>query len=300
MKHKKAVVTGGAGFIGSHLVDGLVEAGYETHVIDNLCAGKRELVNPKATLHVSDVRDLAGMGPLFDGADIVFHLAALPRVQDSIDDPDLTHEVNVTGTLNVLLAASRAKVRRLVFTSSAATYGDQDKLPLSEDSEPTPKSPYGLHKHIGELYAKLWNSVYGLETVSLRYFNVYGPRQSAEGSYPLVIAKFMDLRKKGKPLTITGTGEQTRDFVHVSDIVRANLLAAESPKVGTGEVINIGSGIETSVREIAALIGGPVEHVPARLEPSRSVASVGKALELLGWRAEVDLKDGIDGLLKLG
>lgn len=293
MIQKKAVVTGGAGFIGSHLVDGLVEAGYDVHVIDNLCAGKKEHIDPKAKLYIKDIRSFVEIAPIFEGADVVFHLAALPQVQGSIDDPATTHEVNVTGTLNVLMAASRAKVRRFVFTSSAAVYGDQDTMPLSEEMESTPKSPYGLHKYIGEIYSKLWNTVYGMETVSLRYFNVYGPRQSVDGSYPLVIAKFMDLKKKGKPLTIVGTGEQTRDFVHVSDIVRANLRAAESSNVGKGEVMNIGSGKETSVKAVAELIGGMVEYIPARFEPSHSVASIARAKEYLGWEPSMTLEKGI-------
>ncbi len=295
--NKKVVVTGGAGFIGSNLVDGLIAAGYDVHVIDNLIAGKKEQVNPKATLHIKDICSVSDIEPILKNTDVVFHLAALPRVQDSIDNPAQVHEVNVTGTLNMLVASSKAKVRRFIFTSSAAVYGDQQDLPLKESHIPTPKSPYGLHKQIGEQYARLWNELYGLETVSLRYFNVYGPRQSAQGSYPLVIAKFIDLKKQNKPLTITGSGEQTRDFVHVSDIVAANIAAAENKSIGKGEVINIGSGVETSVKTVASTVGGQIEYIAARVEPSRSVADVSLAAKLLQWKSKVDFKKGIADLL---
>jgi UDP-glucose 4-epimerase len=293
----KAVVTGGAGFIGSNLVDKLIEKGYDVHVIDNLVAGKKENVNPKAIFHQADICDLEAIKPIFVGADFVFHLAALPRVQDSIDNPIETDKVNVGGTLNVLVAARDTGLKKVILSSSAATYGDQATLPLREDMAATPKSPYGLHKFIGEEYLKLFSEVYKLPTVSLRYFNVYGPRQSAQGSYPLVIAKFMDLRKQGKPLTITGTGNQTRDFVHVHDIARANIMAAESGNVGKGEVINIGSGVATSVNDIAKLIGGPIEHIEARLEPQNSLADTTLAKELLGWSPTILLDKGIQELL---
>jgi len=293
---EKVVVTGGAGFIGSNLVNGLVEKGYKVHVIDNLVAGKKELVNPQAVFHQIDIRSLEDIQKIINGAKYVFHLAALPRVQGSIDDPLGTDEVNVGGTLNVLIAAKNAGVKKIVFSASAAAYGDQTELPLRETMETAPKSPYGLHKVIGEQYLKLFSEIYQLPTVSLRYFNVYGPNQSAEGSYPLVIAKFMDLKKKGLPFTITGTGEQTRDFVHVSDVVRANIMSAESEKVGKGEVINIGSGKGTSVKEVAEMIGGPIQYIEARLEPKDSIASIARAKELLGWEPKTSLEEGIKAL----
>lgn len=293
----KVIVTGGAGFIGSNVVDALIEKGYEVHVIDSLIAGKKENVNAKAIFHQADIRNLNEIQPLIEGADFVFHLAALPRVQDSIDNPIETDAVNVGGTLNVLVASKNAKVKKVVFSSSAATYGDQETLPLKETMPATPKSPYGLHKFIGEEYLKLFNEVYGLPTVSLRYFNVYGPRQSAQGSYPLVIAKFIDLKKAGQSLTITGTGNQTRDFVHVYDIANANILAAESATVGKGEVINIGSGKSYSVNDIARLIGGPTQFVEARLEPQNSLADISLAQTILSWNPQVKLEEGIQTLL---
>lgn len=293
----KVIVTGGAGFIGSNVVDALIEKGYEVHVIDSLIAGKKENVNAKAIFHQADIRNLNEIQPIITGADFVFHLAALPRVQDSIDNPIETDAVNVVGTLNVLVASKNAKVKKVVFSSSAATYGDQETLPLKETMPATPKSPYGLHKFIGEEYLKLFNEVYGLPTVSLRYFNVYGPRQSAQGSYPLVIAKFIDLKKAGQSLTITGTGNQTRDFVHVYDIANANILAAESATVGKGEVINIGSGKSYSVNDIARLIGGPTQFVEARLEPQNSLADISLAQTILSWNPQVKLEEGIQTLL---
>src|SRR3989338_4109508 len=268
----KIVVTGGAGFIGSHLVDALVERGFKVHVIDNLSAGKKENVNKKAVLHIADIRNLKEIKPIIRGADYVFHLAALPRVQYSIENPEETHDVNVSGTLNVLFAAKDGGVKRVIYSASSSAYGDQKRMPLLENMPAAPKSPYGLQKYIGELYCRLFSEVYGLPTVSLRYFNVYGPRFNPEGPYALVIGKFILQRKLGQPLTITGDGKQTRDFTHVSDVVRANLLAMESKKVGRGESINIGAGNNQSIHHIAELIGGPVELISARFEPRHTLA----------------------------
>jgi UDP-glucose 4-epimerase len=172
-------------------------------------------------------------------------------------------------------------------------------MPLIESMEARPKSPYGLQKYVGELYARLWSEVYGLPTVSLRYFNVYGPGASDEGAYALVIARFLKQRRAGEPMTITGDGSQTRDFTHVRDVVRANLLAAQSNTVGTGEVINIGAGRNASVNRIAELIGGPTVFVPARLEPHDTLADNQKAKKLLGWQPEVPLEEGIAELKQL-
>jgi UDP-glucose 4-epimerase len=289
----KVVVVGGAGFIGSHLTDALVTSGYDTHVIDNLANGKKERVHPKATLHVLDIRNLDEIKPVFKNAVYVFHLAALPRVQYSIEYPLETHDVNVTGTLNVLIASKEAGVKKVIYSASSSAYGDQAKMPLTEDMLPRPMSPYGLHKYIGEHKCRVWSIVYGLPTVSLRYFNVYGPGASAEGAYALVIAKFLKQRAEGKPMTITGDGKQTRDFTHVRDIVRANILAAEAATVGKGEVINIGAGNNASVLKVAELIGGPVEHIAPRLEPHDTLADNSLARKLLGWEPSVTLEDGI-------
>lgn len=289
----KVIVTGGAGFIGSHLVNALVGRGDEVHVVDNLSTGKRERLNPKAALHEIDIRELDKLAPAFDGAEYVFHLAALPRVQPSMEDPVTTNAVNADGTLNVLVAARDAKVRRVVYSASSSAYGDQEKLPLTEDMPARPLSPYGLQKHISELYCRLFHQIYNLGTVSLRYFNVYGPGASTEGAYALVIGKFLAQRKNGEPMSIVPDGTQSRDFTHVRDVVRANILAAESEKAGRGEVMNIGGGQNHSVLEIAELIGGPKIFIEPRLEPKHTLADISKARELLGWSPQVKFEDGI-------
>lgn len=295
----KVIVTGGAGFIGSNLVDALVERGFNVHVIDNLSNGKRKNVHKKATLHVLDITDLKAIRPLFKGARYVFHLAALPRVQYSIENPAQTNKTNVEGTLNVLISSVEAKVKRVIYSASSSAYGDQKIMPLKENMTPAPKSPYGLQKYLGELYCKLWNEVYGLPTVSLRYFNVYGPRYNSEGAYALVIGQFLKQRSEEKALTVTGDGRQTRDFTHVRDVVRANILAMKSQKVGRGEVINIGAGNNQTINRVAELIGGSVRHIPSRLEPKHTLADNSLARKLLGWKPEVKFEDGIKELKSL-
>ncbi len=294
---KKVLVVGGAGFIGSHLTDALVAAGHEVHVLDNLAGGKKENVNSQAIFHLADIRNLEEIKPLFKDIEWVFHLAALPRVPYSIEHPVETNDTNVSGTLNVLVAAKEAGVKKLIYSASSSAYGDQPILPLVETMPANPKSPYGLQKYIGELYCRVFSMVYGLPTVSLRYFNVYGPRYNAEGAYALVIGKFIEQKKRGEPLTITGDGEQTRDFTNIKDIVRANILAAESNNVGQGEVMNTGGGNGVSVNRIAELVGGEVIHIPARLEPRDSLADNSLAKKLIGWEPQVKIEDGIAELL---
>ena len=299
MSKIKVIVTGGAGFIGSHLADALVKKGFEVHVVDNLATGKKENINPKAVFHKADIRRLEKIKPIFKNARCVFHLAALPRVQPSIQDPKTTHEVNTTGTLNVLIAAKDAQVKRVVYSASSSAYGDQKIFPLKENFPASPLSPYGLQKYIGELYCRLFSQIYGLETVALRYFNVYGPRAVAEGAYTLVIGRFLKQRQLNKPMTIVPSGKQSRDFTHVRDVVRANILAMESDKVGRGEVINIGGGHDRSVNEVAKLIGGPTVFVEPRLEPRRTLADITRAKELLGWEPQIKFEKGIEELKKI-
>lgn len=295
---QKVVVTGGAGFIGSHLVEALIEKGFQVDVIDNLVAGKREQVDPRATLRVVDIRDLDAIAPIIEGAQAVFHLAALPSVPYSIENPGETHEVNVTGTLNILLASARGKVKRVIYSSSSAVYGDQEVLPICEDARGEPKSPYGLHKRMSEEYMALFAELYGVETVSLRYFNLYGPRQKSEGAYASVIAKFIACRNSGEPLPVVGDGTQTRDFVHVADVVRANISAMESGHVGKGEVVNIGGGVGLSVIEIARLVGGRTKNIPPRVEIRDSVADIARAQSFLGWSPSVKVEEGVNALFK--
>jgi len=295
----KYLVTGGAGFIGSHLVDALLVAGHQVRVIDNFLTGKRENLNPLAELFEVDIRDLEKIKPAFVGMDGVFHTAALPRVQVSIQNPLETNEINITGALNVILAARDAKIKRLIYSASSSAYGDPIELPLAESMKPNPKSPYGLQKYVGEEYAKLAALFYNLETVSLRYFNVFGSRMANDGAYCTVIAVFLKQRKEGKQLTIYGDGTVTRDFTHVRDVVRANILAMESVKVGKGEVINIGAGSNHSVREVAEMIGGEITYLPPRVEPHDTLADNTLAREFLDWTPQVDFKDGIEELKRL-
>lgn len=296
---KKVVVTGGAGFIGSHIADALVERGYDVHVVDTLVAGKRERVPAAATLHEVDITDTDAMRPLLAGAKAVFHEAALPQVQFSIDQPVASHRTNVDGTLSVLSAAKEAGVGKVIFAASSAAYGNQETLPLHEELPATPVHPYGLHKLIGEQYLKLFSELYGLKTVSLRYFNVYGPRLDPEGPYALVIGRFLKQIQDNEPVTILGDGEQTRDFIHVRDIVRANLLALERP-IGDGEVMNIGSGRAVTINELADLLGaGEKVSLPPRIEARHSLADITRAKELLGWEPEVAIEDGIRELREI-
>lgn len=291
----KVLVTGGAGFIGSHLVDRLIEEGYKVIVIDNLSGGKKENLNPKAVFHKADICNLEKILPLFKGVDYVFHLAANPRVIFSVEKPIETHKVNIDGTLNVLYASYKNKVKRVIFASSSAVYGSIKKLPLKENMIPNPISPYGLHKLVDEYYCKLFSSLYNLETVSLRYFNVYGPRMDPEGPYALVIGRFLKLKKEGKPLTIYGDGKQTRDFVFVDDVVEANILAMKSKKVGKGEVINICYGKNYSINYVAKLIGGKKVYLPKRKgEMRHTLGDNSLARKLLSWKPKFSLEEGIE------
>ena len=299
MSKSKVIITGGAGFIGSHLTDALVKKGLEVHVVDNLSTGKKENLNPRAKFHRVDIRDAVKLKNVFKGARFVFHLAALARVQPSIQDPLTTNDVNTNGTLAVLFAAKESGVKRVIYSASSSAYGDQKKFPLREDMPANPLSPYGLQKYIGELYCRLFSQIYGLETISLRYFNVYGPRAVAEGAYTLVIGRFLKQRQLNKPMTIVPSGKQSRDFTHVRDVVRANILAMESDKVGRGEVINIGGGHDRSVNEVAKLIGGPTVFVEPRLEPRRTLADITRAKELLGWEPQIKFEKGIEELKKI-
>ena len=294
----KMLVTGGAGFIGSNLVDALIERGDEVIIIDNLSTGKEENINKKAEFHNLDIRDLEKIKPLFIGVDYVFHLAAFARVQPSIEDPITFNDVNLNGTLNVLKSASDAKVKKVIYSASSSAYGDQTEMPLKETMSVHPLSPYGLQKYVGELYCRLFFDVYNLPTVSLRYFSIYGNRQLLEGAYCLVMGIFTKQRLEGKAMTITNDGEQRRDFTSVIDAVRANIMAAESDKTGKGEVINIGRGRNYSVNELAEMIGGPTEYIGERLEPRENLADNSLAKELLGWEPTVDLPDWMEDYKK--
>jgi len=294
----KCLVTGGAGFIGSNLVDELIKQGEEVIIIDNLTTGKKENVNQGADFHELDIRNLSDIKPLFSGVDYVFHLAAFPRVQPSIEDPATANDINLNGTLNVLLAARDAKVKKVIYSASSSAYGNQEKMPLVETMPAHPLSPYGLQKYVGELYCRLFTEIYGLPTVSLRYFNAYGKRQALSGAYCLVMGTFVAQRLKNQAMTITGDGENRRDYTSVIDVVRANILASKSDKVGKGEVVNIGRGSNFSVNELAEMIGGPVKHIAPRIEPKETLADNSLAKKLLGWEPTVNLPEWLIGYKK--
>ena len=295
----KVAVVGGAGFIGSNLVDALVAQGDDVLVVDDLSTGYRRNLNPRAPLHEIDIAtDSEALTSALHGREAVYLTAALARVPRSVEDPVGTHAVNVTGALRVFKAAVDAGVRRVVYSSSSSVYGDQPTLPLTEDMPPNPLNPYANQKLMGELYARNFARIYGIETVCLRYFNVYGPRQVTEGAYRLVIGIFMDQRARGEPLTIHGDGLQTRDFTWVGDVVRANMLAAQSDRVGQGEAINVGAGAEVSIARIAELVGGPVVHQPPRGFDERfKRAGIERARELLDWTPTVQIEEGMRQLL---
>jgi nucleoside-diphosphate-sugar epimerase len=291
--NNRFVITGGAGFIGTNLAQYLVEKGYETVVVDNLCAGDAKRLPPETIFHHIDIRDTEALSAVFKEGDVVVHLAALPRVQFSIESPIETHDVNVTGTLSVLEAAKKAGVKRIVYAASSSAYGDQETLPLTPDMSPQPKSPYALHKYIGEVYMKLWAELYGIETVSLRFFNVYGPHLDPDGPYALVIGRFLKLAQEGSPLTITGDGSQTRDFTHVADVVAAVLKAGLSDSVGKGEVLNVGAGTQTSIKTLALMISDVIEYIPPRVEPMHTLADISETKKLLSWAPQIDIDMGV-------
>ena len=292
------LVTGGAGFIGSHLVDALVGAGLRVRVIDNFATSTRQYLNRAAELVEADIRDGSSIGDAFEGVDTVFHVAALPRIPLSIAKPVETHMTNVVGTLNVLIAARDRKVRRVVFSGSSSVYGEQAKMPLVETMTPNPLNPYALQKYVGEQYARMFHRLFAMQTITLRYFGVYGPRMPSEGSYVLAVAAFLKARREGRPLEIFGDGEQTRDFTHVSDVVSANMLAMACG-IADGRALNIGCGENVSVNRIAAMIGGPTIHREGRAGDMRdTLADRTEAERVLGWRPRVSIEEGIAELLK--
>jgi nucleoside-diphosphate-sugar epimerase len=295
----KYVVTGGAGFIGTNLVRELIGRNHEVVVLDNFSGGKfPNRIQQGATYIEGDIRNMEDLKKAMRGAEGVFHTAAVPRMPYSIEHPFETNDVNINGTLQVLIAARDFGVKRVVYSSSSSVYGRQETLPFKEDLRPAPMSPYGLQKLVGEEYCRLFSELYCLQTVCLRYFNVYGSYAEINGPYSLVIVKFLTQRKNKEPLTITGKGEYGRDFTHASDVVHANILAMESNNVGKGEAVNIGCGKAHSVSELAGLIGGEKVFIPERKgDPKRTEADNSLAKNLLGWEPQVSLESGVS-LLK--
>ena len=299
---KKALVTGGAGFIGSHLVERLIADGHEVVAIDNFYCGSRANLesvrdNPKFSLHEADVADFKAIAPLFEGVDWVFHMAAMADIVPSIQQPVPYHSANVDGTVSVLEAARAAGVKRLVYTASSSCYGIPDNYPTREDAEIRPMYPYALTKNIGEQYALHWEKTYGLPTVCLRLFNVYGPRARTSGTYGAVFGVFLAQKLAGKPFTVVGDGKQTRDFTFVTDVVDAFVTAAESDL--SGEVMNVGSGDTYSVNRLVELLGGKITYIPKRPgEPDCTFADIKKIKSLLNWEAKVTFEQGVAIMLE--
>jgi len=296
---KKHIVVGGAGFIGSNLVDELISQGDEVLVVDDMSTGVYKNVNTKSKLLIVDISqecsEAAIISELDGGVDTMFHLAAKARVQPSIEDPVGFDSVNVGGTLRMLKLCSDYNVNRFVFSSSSSVLGEPEYLPSDEEHPTNPLSPYAAQKLIGEIYCKLFSDVYSLPTVCLRYFNVYGERQPLTGAYALVMGIFADQRLQGKPLTINGDGEQRRDFTYVRDVVRANILASESSKIGGGEVFNVGNCDNRSVNDLADLIGGDRVQLDPVIEPRETLADNNKIRDVLGWAPTMNLEDWVPG-----
>jgi UDP-glucose 4-epimerase len=292
---KTVLVTGGAGFVGSHIADAHLPDN-DVRILDNFTSGKRANVPSDATVVEGDIRDDAALAEAMDGVDVVFHQAAIVSVARSVEEPTTSNAVNAQGTLAVLEAARRQDAR-VVFASSAAIYGTPDSLPITETESKDPASPYGLEKLTSDHYCRLYADLYDLPTVALRYFNIYGPRQSG-GDYAGVIKAFNEQAHDGGPLTVHGDGEQTRDFVNVADVVQANVLAAGTD--ATGEAFNVGTGSRTSIRQLAELVRDEVDptaeitHVDAREGDIRhSAADISKARDKLGFEPTISLSDGL-------
>jgi len=297
------LVTGGAGFIGSNTVDELVRRGHSVVVLDDLSGGKEENlaeIRSKITFVKGSITDLEAVHKAIHQAEYVIHLAARTSVPRSVKDPLETNKINVEGTLNVLVAARDNKVKRVVFSASSSVYGETPTLPKSEAMQPQPISPYGVSKYAGELYAQTFGRCYGLETVSLRYFNIFGPRQDPDSPYSGVLSRFAAAFLEGQPPVVYGDGEQTRDFTYVDNAVQANLLACEAPGA-PGAVFNVGTGARVSLNQTLEQFGRMSgKKLEAKYEPARegdirdSQADITKAREVLGYEPVVMFEEGLE------
>ncbi len=298
----RALITGGAGFIGSHLADLLLSEGHEVVVLDSLASGRtsnlKELgASSRLSFHQADIRNAKALKPLFDGVDWVFHMAGLADIVPSIEAPGDYFQTNVQGTLNVLECARTAGVKRLVYAASSSSYGIPEIYPTPETSPIQPQYPYALTKYMGEELVLHWAQTYKLPAVSLRLFNVYGPRSRTTGAYGAVFGVFLAQKIHGKPFTVVGDGCQTRDFTYVSDVVRAFLAAAQSDI--TAVAMNVGSGNHYSVNRLVDLLGGDVVHIPKRPgEPDCTFGDTARIGKLLGWIPKVSLEEGVGQMLK--
>ena len=303
----RVLVTGGAGFIGSHLVSALLERGDQVVVLDNFSTGRRSNLADLAAdveLVEGDLRSYERVHAAMGGVELVFHQGALPSVPRSVQDPLTTNEVNVGGTLNVLLAARDEGVRRVVFASSSSVYGDVDGFPRKETQRPQPLSPYGVAKLAAESYCRAFWQVYGLETVALRYFNVFGPRQDPQSQYAAVVPRFIARLLNGEPPVIYGDGNQSRDFTYVGNVVAGNLLAASTPDVA-GQVLNVATGSSRTVNELSAaiqeILGVEIQPIyePARLgDVEHSAGDISRATRLLGYEPAHSVEEGLTAAIE--
>jgi len=299
---RRSLVTGGAGFIGSHLVERLLADGEEVVVLDNLAVGREKnlakaLESGRCAFASVDIREREALRAHFDGIDTVYHLAALADIVPSIEKPTEYFTTNVDGTFNVLEATRTAGVRRFVYAASSSCYGIPDIYPTPEEAPIKPQYPYALTKYLGERIALHWGSVYDIPTVSLRFFNVFGPRARTSGTYGAVFGVFLAQKLAGKPFTVVGDGEQTRDFTFVTDIVDGIVAAARSGL--RDEILNLGSGGTYSVNRLCYLLGGAIEHIPKRPgEPDCTFADTSKTKRLLGWEARTPFEDGVRIMLE--
>ena len=297
----KVVITGGSGFIGSHLADFLIDSDYEVVVVDNLSIGRLEnishlLAHSKFTFLQADITDFDAIEFVFKGADWVFHLAALADIVPSIENPNEYYQSNVSGTLNVLEACRKYHVKKIIYTASSSCYGIPDEYPTKETAEIRPQYPYALTKNLGEQLVMHWCQLYNLPAISLRFFNVYGPRARTSGTYGAVFGVFLAQKLAKKPYTMVGDGSQTRDFTFVSDAVNAIVTAVESDL--SGEIINIGSNNTYSINRLVELLGGDITYIPERPgEPDCTWADISKANQLLNWKPKVSLETGVEILL---
>lgn len=298
----KALVTGGAGFIGSHMAEGLLARGHEVVILDNFVGGKLENIHhladaPGLSVHDADVADLDTIKPHFRGVQWVFHFAGMADIVPSIDNPMKYHHANVNGTVSVLEAARQAGVGKFLYAASSTCYGLPDQVPTSESAPIRPMYPYALTKYLGEQCVMHWNEVYKLPSISLRLFNVYGLRSRTAGSYGAVFGVFLAQKLAGKSLTIVGDGTQTRDFTFVTDVVDCFLQAADSDV--DGEIFNVGSGGTYSVNYLAELLGGDSVHIPKRPgEPDCTFANIEKVRRMLGWQPKVKLETGVQVMVE--
>ena len=299
------LVTGGAGFIGSNLTEALLQRGHSVRVLDDFSTGKKENLvfdktDPSLEIVEGDIRDLNTCQKAVRGMEYVFHQGALPSVQRSVEDPESSNAVNVGGTLNILLAARDHGVKRVMYAASSSVYGDTPTLPKHEEMPPNPLSPYALQKHVGEHYCRLFYQLYGLETISLRYFNIFGPKQDPNSLYSAVIPKFIDALLQGCSPTIFGDGEQSRDFTYIDNVVHANLLAISAKRL-QGNIINIACGSRTSLNQLISILqkvlksgSSPVYQEARKGDVKHSLADITRAKELLNYEAQVQIESGLE------